>query len=197
MNQMEGVKNIIMIINYYLKVNICMVKEIEKELNIIIFYLLFEGEFKHGKRYGKGNEYNYFGELIFEGEYLHGKRNGRGKEYNGAGELKFEGEYLNGKKLIGIKYDGLGNILYKYNNANGKGKEFTDDGILKFEGEFLNGKRNRKGKEYYDNGQLNFEGEYLDDEKWEGTGYLNDNELYKLKNGNGLIKEYESNKLEF
>ena len=85
--------------------------------------LLFEGEFKHGKRNGKGNEYNYFGELIFEGKYLHGKRNGRGKEYNdGAGELKFEGEYLNGKKLIGIKYDGLGNILYKYNNANGKEK---------------------------------------------------------------------------
>ena len=44
--------------------------------------LLFEGEYKDGKRY-KGKEYNYNGKLGFEGEYKDGKRyNGKGKEYH-------------------------------------------------------------------------------------------------------------------
>jgi len=31
--------------------------------------------------------------LMFEGEYLHGVRNGKGKEYYENNKLKFEGEY--------------------------------------------------------------------------------------------------------
>jgi len=84
--------------------------------------LKFEGEYKNGKRNGKGKEYdlNY---IKFEGEYLNGLRNGKGKEYNGSIEmLLFEGEYLNGKK-------------------NGKGKEYNLNGNLLYEGEYLNGKR--------------------------------------------------------
>ena len=42
-------------------------------------------------------EYNDEGEIIFEGEYLHGKRNGKGKEYLN-GKIIFEGEYLNGER---------------------------------------------------------------------------------------------------
>ena len=35
--------------------------------------------------------------LIFEGEYKNGRRNGKGKEYRN-GILMFEGEYINGKR---------------------------------------------------------------------------------------------------
>ena len=87
------------------------------------------------------------------------------------GELKFEGEYLNGKR-------------------HGKGKEYLN-GILIYEDEYLNGQRNGKGKEFYDKGKLKFEGEYKFGKKWNGKGYdtLN-NILYELKDGKGVIKEY-------
>ena len=42
--------------------------------------MIFEGEYKNGKRNGKGKEYSTDGDLIFEGEYKNGKRNGKGKE---------------------------------------------------------------------------------------------------------------------
>ena len=43
-----------------------------------------------------------------------------------------------------------------------------------------------------------FEGEYLIGKKWEGKGYdkLNNN-VYELKEGKGLVKEYFKGKLEF
>ena len=40
--------------------------------------MIFEGEYKNGKRNGKGKEYSSDGDLIFEGE--NGKRNGKGME---------------------------------------------------------------------------------------------------------------------
>ena len=162
--------------------------------NCELSILNFEGEYLNGKRNGKGKEYNPFnGKLIFEGEYLNGKRNGKGKEYYENGNLKFEGEYLNDLKWNGKGYDGHGNIIYTLTNQiNGKGKEYDLDGNLKFEGEYLNGKRNGNGKEYYENGNLKFEGEYLNNLKWNGKGYDNlTNIIYELKEGKGLIKEYD------
>ena len=93
--------------------------------------------------------------------------------------LKFEGEYLNGKK-------------------NGKGKEYFPQygKHLKFEGEYLNGKKNGEGKEYNEEGNLKFEGEYLNGKRWNGKGFDGNNKIvYELKNGNGIIKEYEYNSL--
>ena len=38
-----------------------------------------------------------------------------------------------------------------------------------------------------------FEGEYLNDKIWEGKGYdKNNNIVFELKNGKGLIKEYNN-----
>ena len=131
------------------------------------------------------------GKLLFTGEYLNNKmwngkvyddnddncyelKNGNGyiKEYNENGILKYEGEYLNGKR-------------------NGKGKEYYCEDKLIYVGEYLNGKRNGKGKEYYFDGILRFDGEYLNNKRWNGKGY-NDNHkvTYELKNGNGIMKEY-------
>ena len=148
--------------------------------------LYFEGEYLNGKRHGKGKEYYSNGNLIYEGEYLNGERNGKGKEYDWFnGKLIFEGEYLNGKEWFGKKLFSNGKII----NIN-IGKEYEDDKLL-FEGEYFNGKRNGKGKEYYYNGKLQFEGEYKNDLKWNGKGYDPDGKIvYELIDGNGKVKEY-------
>ena len=76
-------------------------KNLQKNINInIINYKYFKGNYiifePDSNRIGK--EYkSYNDELVFEGEYLHGMKNGKGKEYD-SGEIIFEGEYLNGIK---------------------------------------------------------------------------------------------------
>ena len=111
--------------------------------------LIFEGDYLNGKRNGKGKEYDsYNKKLIYEGEYLNGKRNGKGKEYYDNGNIQFDGEYLDGKQIIGTKYDRDGKILYQLNNTNGIGKEYVNSNELIFEGEYLHGKKNGKGKKY-------------------------------------------------
>ena len=62
--------------------------------------LKFEGEYKNGKKNGKGKEF-YKSYEIYENEYLEGEKSGS--------KLIFEGEYLNGER-------------------NGKGKEYYDNG---------------------------------------------------------------------
>ena len=59
----------------------------EKEKNIMILEIKFEGEYLNGKRNGKGKEYDCFGKLIFEVEYLNGKRNEKGKKYDICGVI--------------------------------------------------------------------------------------------------------------
>ena len=75
---------------------------------------------------------------------------------------------------------------------SGKGKEFNGYDEIKFEGEYLYNYKIR-GKEYI-NGRLEYEGEYLYNKKWEGKGYdKNGNRIYELNEGNGTVKEYNSN----
>ena len=46
-------------------------------------YLIYEGEYKKGKRNGKGREYDYKHNIIFECEYLNDEKiNGKEKEYD-------------------------------------------------------------------------------------------------------------------
>ena len=78
--------------------------------------------------------------LLYEGEYKNGRRNGKGKEYYDNGKIKFEGEYLNGKIIYGKGFDLFGNNNLII-NKNGKGKEYYKDNKIKFEGEYKNGKK--------------------------------------------------------
>ena len=97
--------------------------------NIIEYENNFKGEYRNGKRNGKGTEY-FFKALIFEGEYINGKRNGKGKEYHiYEGVDEFEGEYLNGKKFKGYgkEYISVGD------------DPFDQSFVLWFEGEYLYG----------------------------------------------------------
>ena len=172
-------------------------KSLQHLLNVkFIEYKIFSEKYIIFGKNGKGKEYDRLRDkLMYEGEFKNGKRNGKGKEFFITGKIEgnlinysseddlliFEGEYINGER-------------------NGKGNEYYADGKIKFEGEYKNGERNGKGKKYYyTNTQLEFEGEYKNGEKWDGKGYdINGNILFELKQGNGFIKnkgDYKNGKL--
>ena len=190
-------------------------KGIQKIIGIdIVNYKFFSGKYIIRENDGNVKIYNYNHDLLYEGGYKNNKKNGKGKEYR-DNDLYFEGEFLNGKKWNGCGFcwkkpifylkNGSGfikdyKIIYglqfegEYRNGerNGKGKEYDGKDLL-FEGEYLNGKRNGKGKEYkqfpY---KLVFEGEFFNGRRWNGKLYdIKDNKTYEIKNGRGLVKEYE------
>ena len=67
----------------------------EKEKNIMIDELLFEGEYLNGE----GKDYDKDGKLDFFGEYKNDKRwNGKENIYNFMGNLSRVRKYLNGIK---------------------------------------------------------------------------------------------------
>ena len=69
---------------------------------------------------GKGKEYDeYNNELIYEGEYKKGRKNGKGKEYFIDGKLKSEGEYLNDEIWNGTIYEIDSDNTFKINSGNG------------------------------------------------------------------------------
>ena len=74
----------------------------------------------------------------------------------------------------------------------------SDDRLL-FEGGYLEGKRNGYGKEYNYIGALIFKGEYRKGRKWNGIGYIcENNDSYEIKNGKGkIIDYYHYNKLKY
>ena len=124
--------------------------------------LKYEGEYKNGKRHGKGKEYNKKGQLIFEGIYVDGNTfEGLLRDYSEDGDLLFELEMKNGvgngKAIVWSKYE-KGKIEFQgeirnSSQFNGISNENDDEeGELKIEGEFKNGKftgkveeKNKKG----------------------------------------------------
>ena len=186
--------------------------------------LLYEGEFLHGKRNGKGKEYiNRYDkdEVIFEGNYLNGKRNGPGKEYGYLNLENFEGEYLNGERWNGkVKVYGTEEdedesdyeYDYEYEYDNSYYIEIKEDQYLngeRFEkitdinGNILKEMKNLNGlmKEYYDKNNIKFEGEYLNGKR-NGKGKEFDKKGNLIFEGeyldgkrNGKGKEYFIKKL--
>ena len=58
-------------------------KKVQKEIDIsILNYKFFKEKYIIYESKQNGKEYNKLQKLIFEGEYLHGERNGKGKEYD-------------------------------------------------------------------------------------------------------------------
>ena len=57
---------------------------------------IYEGEFKFGKKYGKGKLTNINGS-VYEGEFYKGKKHGEGKLMNADGTISHEGNWLHDK----------------------------------------------------------------------------------------------------
>ena len=184
-----------------------------------------DGPSNSNDRYGYYGFFHIYTFNSFEGEYKNGKRNGKGKEFYSDEKIKFEGEYLDGKRWKGKGYDPDGNLEYGMENGFGYVKEYFSDGkvkfegkyingvkhgyfeeynieyrkfefwqceqvenrefyYLEFEGEYLKGKRNGKGKENNIQNKLKFKGEYLNGKRLNGIEYNNEGGL-------DYIREYK------
>jgi len=122
----------------------------------------YEGEFKNGKRNGKG-KFVFDHGATYEGEVKDDKYDGYGKEVYSDGSY-YEGEFKNGKYAgHGKKYSSDGNLIDVYKDGeiikvgcvegdcqNGTGKYIVSDGNY-YKGEFKNGKYNGKGILYIEN----------------------------------------------
>ena len=165
----------------------------------------FEGEYKRGKRNGKGKEYFVIKETIkFEGNYLDGEREGEGKEYFQNGKIKFKGEFTKGKKKKGQEYNTEGEVVSEIEEGKGKGniKIYHSNGDLEFEGEYKNflywnGKENIYYKNnflqyelYYSEGHISCVKEYYDKQSYFEALF---DEKGEMKSG----KEYENGKIIF
>ena len=132
-------------------------------------YLIFEGEFKKGKKHGKGIEYYYNMDLKLDEGYLYWEKEEHNKNDFYKKQIKFEGEYFDGKKISGKGYDNKGNIELII--ENGKGEEY-----------------------YFDDFTLQFQGEYKDGKRWNGKGNnYDEDEVFEIKNGKGKGKIYNRN----
>ena len=92
--------------------------------------LLYDGEWKNGKRIGKGVEY-VNGKKVYDGGWSNGKRNGHGKEYDAYEGLLYDGEWKNGVR-------------------NGEGTEYADSAA--WTGVWKNGKKDGKFSRLFEGG---------------------------------------------
>ena len=125
-------------------------KNLQNKLGIDIeYYKEISGRYKIIDTNGKGKEYELItNQLLFEGEYKNGKRNGKGIELYENGKIKFEGEYLNGKRYKGKGYN-IENKLELEIEKDGTIKEYYSENKLKFEGKIFYGRKwNGKGFNY-------------------------------------------------
>jgi hypothetical protein len=119
----------------------------------------YEGEFKNGKRHGKGVYTWTQGEMKgsrYEGEYFEGQRHGKGKLVLSTGKT-YTGEFKNGK------YDGKGIIIWTDGDLKG----------CKYDGDFKEDERTGDGTFYYADGRK-YVGQFKDG-KFEGEGTMFNN----------------------
>ena len=176
----------------------------------------FEGEYKNGKRNGKGKEYfndnivslfsdNDFNEntIKYEGNYYDGEREGEGIEYFENGKIKFKGEFTNGKKKNGVGYNPKGEVVYEIKEGEGNIKIYNYKDKIEFQGEYKNyqywnGKENEyykdedtlKSEIFYTGGKISCLKEY---DRYDGLIFEAIFENGKIKTG----KEYKKGELIF
>ena len=125
---------------------------------------IYEGEYKNGKRHGKGI-YTFADGEKHIGDFKNGSLNGRGISFFISGN-KYEGEFKNGKR-------------------HGRGV-FTFLNGEKYTGEYINGKRNGRGIIIFPNGD-NYEGEYK-------NGKRNGEGIYTFVNGDNYKGRFKNGK---
>jgi hypothetical protein len=129
----------------------------------------YEGEYKDGKRHGKG-KLTYSSAEVYEGEWKDGKYHGKGKLTYAGGDM-YEGEWKDDKKHGKGTFTYAGGEVYegywKDDKYHGKGQYTSASGEV-YEGEFKDGKQHGKGKYTCASGD-SYEGDWKDD-KYHGKG---------------------------
>ena len=142
------------------------------------------------------NKYEYFDGSNYIGEWKNGKRNGKGKLYDKNGHLLYDGDWINDKKegfgkkieddniycILGykndfptgeaIRYNNDGKIIFKGNYIYDKSAFKQLEGGHYYIGEIKNWKMSGKGKQYDAQKNLVYEGDFFDD-YFEGFGRYN------------------------
>ena len=132
---------------------------------------IYEGDFRNGKRTGKGIFYWKDGN-VYKGDFVNGKRSGKGILRFVDGYV-YEGEFLDGKRSGKGVFRFVNGDTYEGDFVN---DEMTGKGILHFSdgdvyvGDFIDGDRTGKGILRFANGDV-YEGDFIDDERT-GKGIL-------------------------
>ena len=172
--------------------------------NTYKFIYYYNGEFKDGKKNGKGKlyycgmqirKYNNEKILIFEGEWKNGVKHGEGKDYYLNGSTRYKGQYFLGYYNVEGEFISETGASYKGNfyqgQLHGYGilsgvepyKEFSDsfpdleiDNIKEYEGEFVHNKKEGLGTAIYNDGSR-YQGIWMNDKyNGEGTFYKENGE---------------------
>ena len=106
---------------------------------------VYEGEWKEGKKHGRGKE-TYATGNVYDGEWLEGRKHGRGKQTLADGSL-YDGEFQAGKRY-------------------GHGKEVSASGAM-FEGEYVDGSKRDHGNYIDADGEVEDGGDETDNEDGE------------------------------
>ncbi|CEM31529.1 unnamed protein product [Vitrella brassicaformis CCMP3155] len=174
--------------------------------------VIYKGEWKDGKRHGRGNEYapcqvlnqqrsQYETKIcvVYEGDFVDGKQHGEGEELTAA-KVTYKGVWVNGvKKGDGVAtgmpweeyyYHGPGHSYYhgetQDGKPDGKGELRDTSNRVVYKGEWKNGKPHCRGTEFRHDGELMYEGEWANGTKTNrGEGKVGDMEL-KDDNGQHL-----------
>ena len=107
----------------------------------------YEGQWKHGEKYGLGKAFHENKVIAYDGSWRKGKRNNYGKEYDEHGHLLYEGQWKQNRR------DGFGLLYHR--------EEF----YLDYSGDFKNNRKHGKGTRYYANGNIFYEGLYADNKR--------------------------------
>ena len=136
---------------------------LEDTIEYLFNYVSYEGQFKDGKKNGKGNEFSFPNVEIglpfdFNNDPIDGYR-----YYNIYPDVTM-GEYKNNELTGDVKEYWHNHLWYSGEMAdgqeNGKGAWYYNNGQIMYEGEFKKGKQNGKGSYYDENGNLIYFGEW-------------------------------------
>ena len=133
--------------------------------------LIFEGNFKNGKKDGQGRQYHtshsFTQSFRYEGIFENDKLQGYAEEYSCYNKKLYDGMFVDGKyQGGGVEYEHTGvGVKYSGNFKNGKyeceGTEYhLDSEQVKYTGNFKNGLYDGSGKEFHKNGVLKYNGNY-------------------------------------
>ena len=100
------------------------------------------GQFKEGKRHGKGKLYTNKDVLVFDGDFVNDKIEINGKSTTEDGEYYYIGQFKDGK-------------------VNGKGTKYNKEGNIIYEGDYVNDLPDGTGKMIYEEGDYYFINFYI------------------------------------
>lgn len=147
--------------------------------------IIYQGFWENSEYHGSGTIYlESTGKKKFQGSFLHGKKDGKGIEFNSSGTISRSGTWKEDVFVDGHVCPNIKKIYYRsgalsYEGevkedlliAHGKGKKYHYNGMLCYDGDWKNGKPDGSGSLFSSDGILIYIGEFCKGKK-KGQGIL-------------------------